>query len=154
MTDDQFEEKVHEWWVMLNKDRAARSAIRHQSDILGIMMCEPFYRLVRMIPDMWGRLDTLACVAMAVGSVDVDSKESAATLMGRKSGLAAPVSDLRFKRLMESDAKEASRLLTRLLPIIDRKANVRNMARIIKYWDNPNQLSKKKWMVDYYLHSD
>ena len=146
----RFEDEVFAWWKSLSNDTGSRAQMRRQPDILGIMMNERFYDLVRKAP--YVDKDTLACIAMAVCHIDSDCKETLAELMGRKTQTSDHrVSERRFHRLIESDSEEAARMIIRILPMVDSRANVRDMAVRIRYWDNDQRYSQKRWIENYYL---
>ena len=146
-----FEDQVLSWWVGLNRDNASRSKMRRESTMMGIQMNESFFDLYRMVP--WVKdIDALSCVAMVISNIDGDDVDSIATRMGKKTPSSEhSVSELRFRRIIESEGEDAARHVVRVLPMINRYANIKETAKAIMYWDNPNQISKKNWIKDYYL---
>ena len=151
MTENKkdFGEEVYSWWIKLQKEPGDLARLRRQSDALGIESIGCFYDLVSGVG--YVQTDTLAYIAMAISHVDVNSQKSAATLMGKKqSNSDHAVSELRFNKLISLDLADASRELVRILPLIDSAADVRSMATDLRYWDSDKQISKKKWLNDYY----
>lgn len=147
------EDGVHQWWSEISRDAGARARLRHETEIVGMQLNESFYDLVRKVPN--ANIDTLACIAIAVCHVDSDSKESVARRMGKKSkGSDHTVSEMRFRRLIEADRYEASRMLVTLLPMVDSTANVRDLAKSIYYWNNDEKFSQKNWIKHYYLANE
>jgi CRISPR type I-E-associated protein CasB/Cse2 len=138
------------WWRRLQKDAGALARMKRESELIGVQMNEPFYDLVRMLPFV--KTDTLACVAMAICHVDTDSERTAAYRFGKSDGTADHhVSELRFRRMIESDPYSASRDLIRMLPMIDNSANVGDIAITLCNWDSEKQISQKRWIREYYL---
>lgn len=149
----EFEEEVYKWWSSLHRDPGARARMRHQADILGIMMNEEFYNLVIKVP--YVRRENLACIAMALSHVDYDSKNSVPCMMGRKSGQSEhTVSEQRFRRIIESDSEEAVRQLIRVLPMIGSEGDVRDIARTFRFWNSDSKISQKRWIEEYYLSNN
>ena len=146
----EFEEEVYKWWALLQKDPGARARMRRQAEILGIMMSEGFYDLVARVP--YVRRDDLACIAMVLSHVDSDDRDSVPRRMGRKNGQSEhTVSELRFRRIIESDSEEAVRQLIRVLPIIGSEGNVRDIARTFRFWNSDSKIPQKRWIEEYYL---
>ncbi|MDO5861569.1 MAG: type I-E CRISPR-associated protein Cse2/CasB [Thermoplasmata archaeon] len=173
---DRFGEAVTSWWSALSRDRGELNRLRRAGDITAIQMNEAFFDLVREFsgegndgsgwyhglirgsPDTEkGKerdraMDVLACVAMVASHIETDSDQSAATLMGRKDGASDHrVSELRFRRLMDSDMEGMARMMVRILPMIDGCASVADAARTVYWWDHPSQTARKRWIGDYYL---
>lgn len=151
MTDNRtFEESVTKWWMDLKEDPGARAIMRRESDILGIMMNESFYRLVRLARDV--NRDSLACIAMVVSHIDTNTGDSVALIMGHKTKSSEhAVSEQRFRKMIESDIENAARMLVRILPLIDSKGNVGDIATKLRYWNSEKKISQKGWIEDYYM---
>lgn len=146
-----FEENVRTWWKYLMSDPGARARMRRESDIIGVMMNESFYRLARVSPSFISK-DTLACIAMVVAHIDTDTSDSVAKLMGRKTKTSDhTVSEQRFRRMIESDVEDAARMLVRILPIIDSRGNIEDIAKRLRYWNNERKTSQKGWIEEYYM---
>lgn len=149
----EFEEEVYKWWASLQRDPGARARMRRQADILGIMMNEGFYDLVARAP--YVRRDDLACIAMALSHVDSDSNDSVPRRMGRKNGQSEhTVSELRFRRIIESDSEEAVRQLIRVLPMIGSEGNIRDIATTFRFWNSDSKIPQKMWIEEYYLSNN
>lgn len=151
MTEDKkdFGEEVYAWWIKIQKDPGSLARLRRQSEAIGIESIGCFYDLVSAVG--YVPTDILAYIAMAISHIDVNSQKSAATQMGKKQPNSDhTVSELRFNKLISLELADASRELVRLLPLIDSTADVRSMATDLRYWDSDKQISKKKWLNDYY----
>ena len=151
MTEDKkdFGAEVYSWWIKIQKDPGSLARLRRQSEVIGIESIGCFYDLVSAVG--YVPTDILAYIAMAISHIEVNSSKSAATLMGRKQPNSEhAVSELRFNKLISLELSDASRELVRVLPLIDSTADVRNMANDLRYWDSDKQISKKKWLNDYY----
>lgn len=149
----KFEEEVYRWWLSLQRDPGERARMRRQADTLGIMMNEGFYDLVARVP--YVMRDDLACIAMALCHVDADRKDSVPRMMGRKNSQSEhTVSELRFRRIIESDSEEAVRQLIRVLPMIGSEGNVRDIARTFRFWNSDSKISQKRWIEEYYLSNN
>ncbi|MBE6514012.1 MAG: type I-E CRISPR-associated protein Cse2/CasB [Thermoplasmata archaeon] len=150
LSKEEFEGAVANWWYRLQNDSGSSARLRHQSDIIGIQTVAAFYDLVRALPQI--DTDVLACIAMVLSHVEADSKEKVAVRMGKKTSSADHVvSEIRFNKLISLDLEGLSRELVRVLPIIDNTLNIRALATDLRYWNYESQISKKRWLNDFYL---
>jgi CRISPR system Cascade subunit CasB len=66
-------------------------------------------------------------------------------------GASAPVSGLRFRRLLAvSDRDELYPLLVRLVRLLDGRVNIVSLANSAFWW---NERTKREWAYDYYATS-
>lgn len=144
------------WWSDLENDKGGRAELRRASSVFEALMCPAFQRLQRRLvaisPEMFGKpyqLDRLAMACALMAHVREHSEQSLPKAMSNrsKSGERNPVSELRFKRLLESHDDEALFTgLRRVLPLIDRKVDVLSLVNSVLYWGNA---VKRTWAYEY-----
>ena len=149
--DDLFKKEIYAWWTNIQHDSGGLSRLKHQSDILGIQAIECFYDLVRALPGE--DVDCLSAIAMVISHIEENSPKTVAELMGSKKhgSEEKTVSELRFNKLISMDLWSASRELIRMLPLIEKNANIKELSLDLKNWDKENQFTKKRWLNQYYI---
>jgi len=138
-----------EWWKGLDDDKGGRAELRRASSVFEALMCPSFQRLQRRLvaisPEMFGKgyqLDRLAMACALMAHVSKPSELSVPKATDRN-----PVSELRFKRLLESPDDEALFTgLRRALPLVDRTVDLLSLASAVLYWGNE---VKRNWAYDY-----
>jgi CRISPR system Cascade subunit CasB len=145
-----------EWWKDLEKDKGGRAELRRASSVFEALMCPSFQRLQRRLvainPEMFGKgyqLDRLAMACALMAHVRTRSELSLPKAMSAKPKGAErnPVSELRFKRLLESPDDEALFTgLRRALPLIDRTVDLLSLVSAVLFWGND---VKRTWAYDY-----
>ena len=150
-----------EWWTDLEDDRAGRAILRRASSITAIVMSRPYQGLHRRLRNVgWrskdnsDRNDRLAAVVGLLAHVRYDDRRPFPKAASREPGddkvevpKRAPVSELRFVRLLESpDIDTLFVGLRRVLPLIDHSVDVVEFANDIVHWDDT---VKKRWAYRY-----
>ena len=127
------------WWRGLEEDRGGRAQLRRCRDSMEVAFCPAFHRL-RIMLRPWGpyKDESLAAAAGITSHVKVNlAGEPLAVRMGRPpSGQSTPpVSGLRFRRLLKiEDRRELYAMLIRIMALLDKQADVGELARIIYFW--------------------
>lgn len=152
-------EKAFVWWRALVPDdrtkepqghqRAALARLRRAQDAIDVMMEPEALRFIRRFPSrQHDRAATvasvLACVTAhdavhiirSVGRQDIDKDES------------VPLSEGRFRRLMQLRADELLDPMRRLVQLNKGRANVHDLAVSILSWGD--DWVKKRWIFEYY----
>ena len=144
------------WWKNLDENRAARAELRRASDITEVTLSSHYQKLYRSLCaagwDDAGRPNRRDALAAAVGllaHVELDDDKDLAHRMSETATDSdrVRVSELRFQRLLESPDIDSIFIgLRRVLPLMDKKANVIALTNDVIYWGND---VKKKWAYAY-----
>lgn len=141
---------AEEWWEDLKGRRAARARLRRAKTLLEIMQEPEALRLIERLPRNPDRVAMLAgilawvrdnddqLVARAIGRTSLDEED-------------APVSEARFRRLLQARDDELMEAMRRLVRLTKGKANVRDLSSAVLYWSDG---VKKRWIFQYYGISD
>lgn len=141
---------AEEWWEDLKERRAARARLRRAKTLLEIMQEPEALRLIERLPINPDRVAMLAgilawvrdnddqLVARAIGRTSLDEED-------------APVSEARFRRLLQARDDELMEAMRRLVRLTKGKANVRDLSFAVLYWGDR---VKKRWIFQYYGVSD
>ena len=141
---------AEEWWEDLKERRAARARLRRAKTLLEIMQEPEALRLIERLPRNPDRVAMLAgilawvrdnddqLVARAIGRTSLDEED-------------APVSEARFRRLLQARDDELMEAMRRLVRLTKGKANVRDLSFAVLYWGDR---VKKRWIFQYYGVSD
>jgi len=145
-----------DWWTDLENDKRGRAELRRASSVFEALMCPSFQRLQRRLvaisPEMFSsghQLDRLAMACALLSHVRGASNLSVPQAMSARTKGAErnPVSELRFKRLLESPDDEALFTgLRRALPLIDQTVDVLSLASAVLWWGHE---VKRAWAYEY-----
>lgn len=144
------------WWADLENDKGGRAELRRASSVFEALMCPAFQRLQRRLvaisPESFNKpyqLDRLAMACALMAHVKTRSEHSLPKAMSYrpKGADRNPVSELRFKRLLESPDDDALFTgLRRALPLIDRTVDLLSLTSAVLYWGNT---VKRTWAYEY-----
>ncbi|MBI3985315.1 MAG: type I-E CRISPR-associated protein Cse2/CasB [Lentisphaerae bacterium] len=138
------------WWKELENDRGERARLRRCGDVTEVFFCPAFHDLVRRLRTIGGvSRETVAVTAGVLAHVKENvpaAKVAAQMAEGR--GDRAAVSELRFRRLIETKDREALFIpLIRLVALMDGKVNVGDLTEGIRFW---GPRARRDWACDYY----
>lgn len=161
--DDAFAQGLLRWHTELNdrnkpSSKSARARLRRCDDELEAMSERGSYWLLASLQPSKGRVDEAALLRLAPLLAWTELHDGAESLAGqlaasREVGGEMPrFSELRFKRLLESQGTELLTNLRRALALLDRKANVLSLAEAVCDWDDPDRGPplRRRWAYDYY----
>ena len=160
MSDRQYidfrSEEVHQavfkWWTGLDKDRGARAQLRRCKNLEEVAFIPAFHHL-RMDLEKLGSVsvERVAAMSGALAHVKENSpgRKFAQQLAGAgQGGDKAPMSGLRFRRLIQNKSHEdLFRDIIRAIHLVGGRANIKDLAGII-YWWNDN--TRKNMAYTYY----
>jgi CRISPR type I-E-associated protein CasB/Cse2 len=151
-----------DWWDDLTgvTDRKTCASgpladLRRARDLLDVCLCPAYHRLVRRMPWLDGTtyagrrmLDRLAVVAYVLAQVRKhDARLSVASQMAtpKKGKSTSPVSELRFRRLMQVRTdEELMAALRRTVELLkessETTANVADLSDLILHWGQPSRM--------------
>lgn len=140
------------WWRDLEKDTGGCAALRRASDITAVVMLPAFHRLHHRLlaagwPDESWRNDRLAAAAGLLAHVKEADDRSLPQAMSERDGDKPRVSELRFKRLLDSpDAETLFVGLRRALPLIQNRCDPCALATDVVNWGD---IVRKRWAYEY-----
>jgi CRISPR system Cascade subunit CasB len=144
-----------EWWKGLDKDRASRAELRRAASVTAVVLTSAYQRLFRRLHEAgWqgaSRSNLCDRLAAAVGLLahveDNDERALALTMSLAEDSNRPPVSELRFRRVLESPDLDSLFLgLRRLLPLMKNRANILELTNDVIRW---NDSVKKRWAYAY-----
>ncbi len=144
-----------EFWQGLEEDKGARAQLRRCKTPEEVVMVPAFHRLCRRVrPLMKGEREgwemRMAAIAGLLAHVrKLDPRKTLAEQMAeKKPGTDSPtVSELRFRRLLQRDRRELYGTLIRMFGLLNKKANLFDLARSVYYWDDKE---RKRWAFAYF----
>lgn len=146
-----------DWWEKLNTDRAARAVLRRAPSVTAVAFAPPYQRLYRRLCGAgWiertdpSHNDSLAAAIGLIAHVEQDDvRRSPARAMsqGDEDAGRPPVSELRFRRLLESPDLDALFTgLRRAMPLMNHRVDVLELTNDVVHWDDA---VKKRWAYEY-----
>lgn len=143
--------KAYEWWRGLQDNRAARARFSRAS-VGDALAEEAAHALYRALGGRW-RLPRAAALAIVLAKVrEHDGRQSFGRQIGRptfEQKDEARLKPLRFKRLLAArDDEDLARAFRRAVLILDRTANVRDLAWLVLTWDD--ERTRARFTFDYY----
>ncbi|OGW78267.1 MAG: type I-E CRISPR-associated protein Cse2/CasB [Omnitrophica bacterium GWA2_52_8] len=140
------------WWKWLENDRGGRAELRRAHDLTAVALTGAYQRFYQQMmkagwPDnaQFWKNERLAAIAGLLAHVK--SEDGRTLSLAMSEGDRPKVSELRFRRLLESPTLDDVFIsLRRALPIIGHKANINQLANALLFWgDNV----KKEWAYAY-----
>ena len=145
-------EIVKKWWSDLSDSKGDRANLRRCSNTTEVMFIPAYHKLRRELRALGEVNDrALACMAGILAHVKNDSPEqSIANLMSarKEQGETPRVSELRFRRLIQSESHEDIFGPTiRIVRMLDGSVGIAGLAKDLYEWGDR---TKKQWAFDYY----
>ena len=140
------------WWRQLADDTGGRAALRRAPEITAVVMQPAFQRLYRRLlaagwPKGHERSDHLAAAAGLLALLREADGSTLPIAMSQREGDKPRLSELRFKRLLESpDADALFTGLRRALPIIGYRCDPLGLATDVVNWGDA---VRKRWAYSY-----
>lgn len=156
---------VLRWFEGLEQTRGQRAELRRCHDLHEVGFCQGYYNLRYALSNdgLPFRDEQAALVAAALSHVRAHETASdryttgdlARRLAGMSSGDKAPMSELRFRRLITCDTpQEVFPLLIRAMSMIDGKLDVDALAKDLLAWsdDRWGQTMRRRWAEAYFTN--
>lgn len=153
-------EAAYGWWQRLTRidgphlgqRRAALARIRRARTPIEVMLEPEALRLIQRLPRNPDRVAVLAGVLAFVRESD---ERSVARAIGRSSlddEDSAPMSEGRFRRLLQTQDNEIMDAMRRLARMTKGKLNVQDLSTAILDWGDGDrgERVKRRWIFDYY----
>ncbi len=145
------------WWEGLDNNRGSRAELRRAHDLTAITLTGAYQHLYRTLltfkwpeedkPENNWRNERLAAIAGLLAHVKKLDERSLPVIMSE--GERPPFSELRFRRLLDSDSSSMGEVfigLRRALPLVGYQANVLELANDVLFWGDG---VKKRWAYTY-----
>jgi CRISPR system Cascade subunit CasB len=151
---NQVQNALRSWWEGLSENRGDRAELRRCRSIDRVLLTEAYHKLRKRVESAGLSFsdDQLATATGLLAHVD-DHAEGWSSLASQMAGGEndAPVSGLRFRRLLRrEDREDLYRSMIRIIRLLDRRVNVFELANNMYYW-GPGV--RKRWAQDYYQHA-
>lgn len=147
-------EELYQWWAKLEDNKAERAALSRCATITEVLLCPAFYAIAQPLEEQVG-LDPrgregLAAIVGLLAHVRTNDAQKLPQAMA--AGDAKPVvSAARFRRLLEAQTlDELYPLMRRILGLLNKTANVRDLARCLYDWNNS---MRKEWAYAYFAQA-
>ncbi len=143
---------LEKFWQGLDEDKGGRAQLRRCKTVNEVVMVPAFHRLCsRVRPLMKGEHDgwEMRMAAIAGLLAHVRKLEPHKTLAKQMAmgGDTPAVSELRFRRLLQRNREEFYVALIRTLGLLDKKANLLDLACSVYYWGDSE---RKRWAFAYF----
>lgn len=128
----------------LGTDRASRAALVRCRAPVDVIAVPEYHRLCARLQPLIGEdfhwQERMAAVVGLLSTIkSQDDDQGLALRMARTSGDRPRVSELRFRRLLKTEGRDAERFypaMRRILALLDYKANPLELARATYFWDD------------------
>ncbi|NCB97011.1 MAG: type I-E CRISPR-associated protein Cse2/CasB [Bacteroidia bacterium] len=157
-------EQVVKWWLMIQGPHASgeRAMLRRLKSPDEVALQSVYYKLLDSVLEIEGMkqfsgplASRLPFIAGILAHVEQDNPGCPiAKSMGMKQqGSDRPtISDLRFRKILRTDeSAELYIIMIRIVKMLGKKADVRNLIQSLYFW---NEQTKKSWASQYYLQKD
>lgn len=146
---------LHQWWLGLEDDRASRAVLRRCATLDAVTLSDAYQRFYRymLTCNAWPadaapwKNDKLAAIAGLLAHIKTEDTQRLPILMSELDGDRPQVSELRFCDLLKIETTDDLFVsLRRTLPLIDKKANIYQLANDVYFWGDK---TKKDWAYSY-----
>lgn len=141
------------WWEELQERNADRAELCRAQDVTAIMLLPAFQRACpRFKPFLQTEYNWEARLASVLGLLAHVRDNRADASLARQmadTGNPPPVSELRFRRLLQRERGDLYLALIRVLRLLDNQANLHDLADAVYYW---GEGVKRRWAFDYFPH--
>lgn len=148
-------EALSDWWGKLESNRGDRAQLKRAASLTDVALTSAYQRLCRRLSTQdWSAQDRdrFAAVAGLLAHVKVsDARRPEKAMSERKPGDdKPPVSELRFMRLLESrNLDDLFPALRRVLPLMEYRVNIIELANDLMHFDDEDGKVKKQWAYGY-----
>ncbi len=160
---DVWADAAFAWWQSLTEQdghrtgpnlRGDRAELRRAREAADVYANPSFHALLRRLGSNATADDRLARAVAVLAAVlaRVDRHQDGGFARQAAAGEDGPkLSELRFRRLLQKQtAEELQADLGRALQVLDKSADVRDLARSILRW---NDETRRRWAFDYFQHA-
>lgn len=150
--DNAAGQQLAQWHRALADNRGDRAALRRCGSLVEVAFVPAFHQLsraLRAVADAPVNPDRLLAVAGLVAIVKQPISNPLPRQMAMPtSGDSPPVSELRFRRLLQcQNQQDLFHSLRRILHLLDDQANLCDLANKVYGW---SERTRKQWAYDYY----
>lgn len=150
--DNAAGQQLAQWHRALADNRGDRAALRRCGSLVDVAFVPAFHQLsrgLRAVADAPVNPDRLLAVAGLAAIIKQPIASLLSIQMARPAvGDQPPVSELRFRRLLQCQTQEdLFHPLRRILHLLDDQANLYDLANSVYGW---NERTRKQWAYSYY----
>jgi len=161
----EIQDKIFTWWNnnirkprsgdgFHQQNKAERAELRRCVSVDEVLWTRGFFRFFKQLEQpKHFPVERLGAVCGILSHVDDVSKDNKlGRIMGvSEDGKKPRLSEARFRRLLEIETLEKLYIpLTRTIKFFDRKAPITDLAKIIYYWEQSDNKTKRTLAFDYY----
>jgi len=151
--NESLRKSLRDWWEGLEDNKGERAELCRCATLTEVLLCPAFYSIACPLETAGIPVAKRASVAAIVGllaSVRHDSPSSSFPAAMAKGEAKPTVSPARFRRLLEAQTvDDLYPLLRRVLGLVDKTANIMDLANSIYDWDNE---TRKRWAYAYFVN--
>lgn len=145
-----------DWWQGLQHDPGARARLRRCRSPAEVMLEPGFHRLLNRFATLAARngdtlgegdIGRLAAIAGLLAHVSTPASKSLAEQMAEPKAGRPVLSPLRFRRLLKEPFEDFFPAMVRVIRLLDKKANVRDLAESVFYWGDK---VRRRWALAYF----
>ncbi len=155
--DERAAEVLEEWWSHLQTERGDRAELRRCRELGEVYFTLAYHHLYRQLAPLGIQDQEAIAVIAALGAHLKEKPKGGSTKFAARlatpaqPGGKAPLSDLRFRRLLQcKDREELFTALIRTLHLMGDAAPLADLAQGVYRWSWRGQPTQKEWAFDYY----
>lgn len=139
------------WWESLEDYKGERAELCRCSTPTEVLLCPAFYNIAEPLEEVGAsKRESIAAVIGLLANIRQDSAQLSVPKAMAQGDNKPTVSSLRFRRLLEAQTiDELYPLMRRVLGLLDKTANVVDLAASVYDWDNE---TRKRWAYEYFVN--
>ncbi len=142
------------WWKSLEDNKGQRAELCRCATPTEILLCPAFYNIGQPLEDVGisrGKREVVAAIIGLLAHVRNDNAQSSLPKAMAYGEGKPRVSTTRFRALLEAQSVgDLYPLLRRVLGLLDKTANIDDLATSLFYWDNE---TRKRWASEYFVNA-
>ena len=149
--DSPVGERLTAWWKRMEEDRGLRAEVRRCATVQEVLLLPAFARFRHeLVPLMAGEPKWEARMAAVFGLLAHVKAQASAALpeqMAEMLGGAPRLSELRFRRLLQTEREQLFGALLRVLRLLKGQARIHDLANAAYFWGDR---TKREWAYSYF----
>lgn len=145
---------LRKWWENLEGNKGERAELCRCTTPTEVLLCPAFYNIAEPLEDAGvpaSKRDSIAAIAGLLANVRHDNSQSSIPKAMAEGESKPRVSPSRFRRVLEAQSvDEVYPLLRRILALLDKTANLSDLAASVYEWNNE---TRKRWAYDYFVNA-
>lgn len=148
---------LRKWWEGLEDNKGERAELSRCATPTEVLLCPAFYNIAGPLEDAGipaTRRESTAAIVGLLASVRNDNAQLTIPEAMAQGDSKPQVSPARFRRLLEAqNVDDLYPLLRRVLGLLDKTANVSDLAASVYDWENEDNESRKRWASKYFINA-